>query len=103
MYARVTTIEGAPGQAEEGIRTFREQVLPVLDDVEGCKGTFLLVDRNTGKALGVTLWASEDAMMASEEMADRLRSQAAESVPAAGAARVERYEVPIFAVEAGGL
>jgi hypothetical protein len=57
-----------------------------------------LVDRHSGKTLGITFWESEEAMRASEEVANRLREESAE----AGSdtiAGVERYEVGLFEVE----
>jgi hypothetical protein len=53
-----------------------------------------LVDRESGKALTMTLWESEEAMHATEEEADRLRGESAEAASAT-VEGVERYEVAI--------
>ena len=55
MHARVSTIYGTTEQGEDTAAMFREQVLPVVREYGG-KGAILLVDRATGKAVGITLW-----------------------------------------------
>ena len=94
MYARVSTYRGSPEQLDVGIRHIRENILPRIRKSDGYKGGYFLVDRQSGKSVAATLWESEQAMRASEEAADRLRSEGAE---ASGATEedVDRYEVAI--------
>ena len=94
MFARVTTYRGDPGQIDEGLNYARESILPRVQQLDGFEGVYYLVDRESGKALTITLWESEEAMRASEEEADRLRSVSAESASAT-VQDVERYEVGI--------
>ena len=96
MHARVTTIAGSSGDVDAGITNFRDNVVPYAKG-EG-KGSILLVDRNSGKALAITLWEDEGAMKASEESANALRSQAAEQMGASQQPSVERFEVAVFDV-----
>jgi heme-degrading monooxygenase HmoA len=77
MFARVTTLQGAPDRVEDGIRAVREQVIPAAKEMRGFKGILALADRSTGKMLGITLWDSEDSMRESEEAANLLRSDSA--------------------------
>jgi heme-degrading monooxygenase HmoA len=94
MFARVTTLQGAPDRVEDGIRAVREQVIPAAKEMRGFKGILALADRSTGKMLGITLWDSEDSMRESEEAANLLRSDSA----AAGGGEigsVERFEVVV--------
>ena len=100
MYARVTTIQGTTDQIDEGIDKVRETTVPALKQVEGNKGLISLIDRQTGKSIAITLWETEDAMRASEEEANRLRREAADSVGGASEPTVERYEVAVYEVEA---
>lgn len=95
MYARVTTLSGSPDNADAGIANFRDNVVPYAKS-EG-KGAILLIDRNSGKAIAVTLWEDEAAMRASEESANALRADAAEQM-GAQQPTVERYEVAVFEV-----
>ena len=95
MYARVSTIQGSADQAEAGISNFRDNVVPFTRQGGG-KGALLLLDRENGKVIAITLWESEAALHASEEQANQLRAQAAETTGAFQAPSVERYEVAVF-------
>ncbi len=92
MHARVSTLEGPPEQVDELSRITTEWVAPSLTQMDGFRSMLALADRESGKALLVTLWESEEAMRQSEEEADQLRGDTAR---AAGEtiAGVERYEV----------
>lgn len=95
MFARVTSLAGAPERAGQGINNFREQVLPAARQLAGFKGAYLLMDRATGEAVSVTIWESEEAMRASEEAASRLRADAVQEVGATAEPTVRRYEVVV--------
>ena len=79
MYARVTTIEGAPDRMDDAERHVREQTLPQLREMEGFQGFVALGDRQGGKLLGVAFWESEEALRATEGAVSGVRSGAAES------------------------
>jgi hypothetical protein len=95
VHARVTTLSGSSEQLEAGVKSFRANVVPVTKS-EGGKGAILLIDRETGKAIAVTLWEDEAALRASEEKGNQLRAQAAQELGASQAPTVERYEVAVF-------
>jgi len=86
VFARVSTFAGSPDQVDESIREGREQIVPAVRQIRGCKGLLYLVDRTTGKAMSVTLWETEEAMRMSEQAADQIRGESVQ---------VERYEVAI--------
>jgi heme-degrading monooxygenase HmoA len=98
VYARVSTLEGSPEQIDEGLRFLREELLPTGKEDPGFKGLIALGDRQSGKALSITLWESEETMRATEQDADQLRSAWAER-SGQEIASVERYEVGLFEVE----
>jgi heme-degrading monooxygenase HmoA len=98
VYARVSIFEGSPDQMDESLRQAREQVLPRARQMDGFKGLIALGDRQSGKTLGITFWESEEAMRASEQEANRVRSESAEA-STQEIAGVERYEVGLFEVE----
>jgi hypothetical protein len=99
VHARASTFEGPPDRIDEGLRYMREEILPTaFQEDEGFKGALALADRQSGKMLTITFWESEEAMRASEEEANRLRSDIAQASGETIAA-VERYEVGIFEVE----
>jgi hypothetical protein len=94
VYARVSTYQGPLDQIDEGVRYAQENILPRVGAIDGFEGVYFLVDRQSGKALSITLWASEETMRSSEQEANQLRSESAE----AGGQEVmgvERYEVAI--------
>jgi len=92
MYARVATVQGQTDRLEEGIRTFREQIVPAAQQRAGFAGGYLLVDRPSGKALSISLWDSEEALRQSEQTADQQRGQVIQQLGASEPA-VERYQV----------
>ena len=99
MFARVSTLQGPASEVDEGIRHVREDVLPKVAQMDGYKGAYLLVDRQSGESVSVTLWESEEAMRTSEEAASRLRDDSAGSL-GAEIASVKRYEVAVTSEEA---
>jgi heme-degrading monooxygenase HmoA len=92
MYARVTTIQGAPGKMDDAKGHIQEQTLPQLQKMEGFKGFVALGDRQSGKVLGVAFWESEEALRATDEAVSSVRSGAAEAASGT-VASVEEYEV----------
>jgi len=98
MHARVTTITGAsPDQAEQGIADFRDNTAPGVKEIGG-RGAIMLIDRETGDGMAITLWDDEDAMRASEEQANELRRGALEALGSTQEPSVARYEVAVFDV-----
>jgi hypothetical protein len=55
---------------------------------------YVLVDRESGKALSITLWESREAMLASEQRANSSREEAERSA-GGSVVGVERYEVAL--------
>ncbi len=99
MHARVSTYAGTRDQAEEGVRNF-EGLTDALRSLDGFEGAYLFVDRGTGRAVSVTLWASEGAAQASAEKATQMRNQAAGGA-GMSIESVETYEVAVQ-IQPGG-
>ena len=97
MYARVNTFEGPAERMDEGVRDIQERIVPWAREMDGCKGVIALGDRESGKTIGITLWESQDKMLASETAAAEVRSGAGEAFGGA-TPTVERYEVVIWEV-----
>src|SRR5918998_1233751 len=95
MYARLTTIEGAPDKMDEATRHVQEQTLPQLQKMDGFKGFIALGDRNSGRLVGVAFWEDEDALRATEQEVSGVRSGAADAVGGT-VASVEQYEVVVY-------
>ena len=96
MYARHVTVRGSSDKIDEGIRSVREEVLPVLQDCDGFRGQLLLVDREKGEAVGISLWDTKENMDASEEKVHQSRQSTADQVGASDAPEVHLYELSIY-------
>lgn len=92
MWARVARFDGDPQNVDTAIERIRANIEPgkVPPELAGTQ-LLLLVDRESGAALGVALFDSEEAMRKGDE--------ALNAGPGAAGARasVEFYEVPINA------
>jgi len=97
MHARVTSIAGSPADIDAGIDNFRANVAPFARE-DGGKGAILLIDRQAGEAIAITLWVDEQALRASEEAANALRAAAADEMGATQPPTIGRYEVAVFEV-----
>lgn len=67
MYARVTYVQAPEGTVESGLRIWYETILPITMAREGFRGVVSLANRQTGKALSITMWALEKELVASTE------------------------------------
>ena len=67
MFARLLKMHTKTEQIEEAAMIFEESVIPLCKDKKGYKGAYFLANRKTGDCLPITLWESEEAMMATEE------------------------------------
>jgi heme-degrading monooxygenase HmoA len=101
MHARMTTMEGSSERLTEGLREIREDILPQLQQQDGFKGFVVFDNRQSGELIGFSLWESEQAMQASEEVGESTRREAAETMSDT-IERVERYEVALFEVPSAG-
>lgn len=79
MFARVTTLQSPPDSADQARTTIQQQVLPAVRQIKGFRGLLSLADLASGKAMTITLWESEEAMRASEDAANTLRTTSAAS------------------------
>jgi heme-degrading monooxygenase HmoA len=90
MHARVSTYTG---EAERLLDGFQSVTGP-LEEMEGFSQAYFLVDRGNNKAISITIWESEDALLASASKADELRKDASDSADAS-IDSIEHYEIAI--------
>lgn len=99
MYARVSTFEGPAGLTEDQIAAMNDElesgVLPKVRAMAGFNGLISLLDNETGRAISVTLWESEEAMKASDTDATSAREEAAD-IERSRVIDVSRYQVTIL-------
>ena len=93
MYARIATFESDPNTVDDAINLVRDEVQG--DTPEGLEGAkmMMLVNRETGKGLGITLFDSEDAMRRGDEALNSMSPGGTERRTS-----VEFYEVPVETV-----
>lgn len=94
MYARIATFESDPSKIDEAINQVRSEVESdeTPAGLEGAK-MMMLVDRETGRGLGVTIFESEEAMRRGDEALNAMNPGASERRTS-----VEFYEVPVQTV-----
>jgi hypothetical protein len=94
MYARVATFESDPASVDEAINLVRVEVESgnTPAGLEGAK-MLMLINRESGKGIGVTLFDSEEAMRRGDEALDAMSPGASERRTS-----VEFYEVPVQTV-----
>jgi heme-degrading monooxygenase HmoA len=96
MYARVTLFPGLPPERIKAtLEHFQEENLPKFEQAPGYRGMWAGVDYNGGRAIAVTYWESNEALRASDALANEIRAAA---VTRAGVDRerppiTDRYEV----------
>jgi len=95
MYARLATFESDPSAVDDAIDTVRHQVesSSTPPGLEGAK-MLMLVNRQTGKGIGITLFDSEDAMRRGDEALNALNPGGTERRTS-----VEFYEVPVQTID----
>ena len=59
MYARVETFQAAPDNVEDLLEV-QQKTVALARQLSGNMGGFLLVSRETGKAISITYWETEE-------------------------------------------
>lgn len=94
MYARVATFESDPANVDNAIAVVRREV-ESGETPEGLQGAkmLMLVNRETGKGVGITLFATEEDMRRGDEALNAMSPGASERRTS-----VEFFEVPVQTV-----
>jgi hypothetical protein len=95
VFARVATFESDPAGVDDAITMVRAEVQSgeTPDGLEGAR-MLMLVNRETGKGLGVTLFDSEEAMRRGDAALNAMNPGASER-----RISVDFYEVPVQTVD----
>ncbi|MGZ8800794.1 MAG: antibiotic biosynthesis monooxygenase family protein [Aeromicrobium sp.] len=94
MYGRLVTLQIAPGRMDEFIAKWHSDMIPLASSQPGWSGARLFVNRESGRAVVVGMWATEQDSRASgppSAHADRQRSLMSEFVNAP--AQFEDFEM----------
>jgi hypothetical protein len=94
MHARVATFESDPANVDDAISMVRAEVESgeTPPGLEGAK-MLMLVNRETGKGVGITLFESEEAMRRGDDALNAMNPGGTERRTS-----VEFYEVPVQTV-----
>jgi len=93
VYARMATFESDPSKIDDAIGMVRDEVAgDTPPGLEGAK-MMMLVDRQTGKGIGLTLFETEEAMRRGDEALNAMSPGATERRTS-----VEFFEVPVQTV-----
>ncbi|NIM12805.1 MAG: hypothetical protein GTO45_11925 [Candidatus Aminicenantes bacterium] len=67
MYARHITAKIRPEKVDEALKLYEESVVPEGREQNGYRGLFVLIDKEIGKVVAITLWDSKEDAAANEE------------------------------------
>jgi len=67
MYARSTTMRVRHEALYDLVGYIRDDVMPMVTQLEGCVGLSLMTDRDTGRCITTSAWETEEAMRGSAE------------------------------------
>ena len=66
MHARILRFQTKIDSVDQASKIFEENVIPLCQKQQGYKGAFFLVDRENGNCVPVTIWETEEDMLATE-------------------------------------
>jgi hypothetical protein len=94
VFARSSTFHGDRAGLDAGIDYVRNDVMALLEQVDGFVGLSLMVDRVSGECIATTSWQSEDTMNASSDRLAEVRERFGGMLHAP--AKVQEWEVAVM-------
>jgi heme-degrading monooxygenase HmoA len=94
MYARSNTIQGDPAAVDRMTAYCRDEVMPLVQGLEGNVGIAMLADRDSGRCIVTTSWETEEAMRASDRGVRDSRQEAGSMMGAAP--EVAEWEIALM-------
>ncbi len=94
MYARSVTVRGNPQSVDDGITYLRDEVMPAVQEMDGCVGISMICDRDSGRCIATTAWETEEAMHNSEGALHDKRRRFAEVL--GGTPEVQEWEIALL-------
>jgi heme-degrading monooxygenase HmoA len=68
-YARILRMHLKIDRIDAAKKIFEESVIPLCKNQEGFQGAFFLADQDSGNCIPITIWESEEDMLATEQSA----------------------------------
>jgi heme-degrading monooxygenase HmoA len=85
---------GNPQAIDDAIAYVRDEILPTVTGMDGCIGLSMMCDRDSGRCITTTSWATEEAMHDSESGVHDLRMRYAEIL--GGSPEVQEWEIAVL-------
>ena len=67
MHGRIVSVQVAPETLKTVTDIYIESVVPAAEQQKGFKAAILFTDDDTGKAVSITIWDSEEDLMRGQE------------------------------------
>ena len=77
---RITWLRTDPSRADQLLDMYRANLMPRLQEMRGFCSLSMLIDRDSGRAVGTTVFASRAALEGSREQARMLREESVNSM-----------------------
>ncbi|MGY1712594.1 hypothetical protein ACI8AC_24100 [Geodermatophilus sp. SYSU D00758] len=100
MHTEFIAIRGNPAAVEEAAAFIRDEVMPTLQHIDGSTGVSLLVDRESGRCIIITVWISEEAMRGGAQLLRASWTRAEEIL--GGSAEVAEWHIALLHRQYGG-
>ena len=94
MYARSATVRGNPQSIDDAIAYLRDEVMPAVQEIDGCVGMSVMCDRDSGRCIATTAWETEEAMHNSEGGLHDMRQRYAQML--GGTPEVQEWEIGVL-------
>jgi heme-degrading monooxygenase HmoA len=83
-----------PDNIDAGISFVKNEAGPTLEQIEGCRGLSMLVDRESGQCVATSSWESEAAMRDSDEQLRPIRDRGKNIL--GGSMQVDEWEILVM-------
>ena len=67
MFARLLKIKTHIDQIDDVAKVFEESIVPLCKEQKGFVRAYFLAERQSGECIPITVWESEEDMLATEE------------------------------------
>jgi quinol monooxygenase YgiN len=93
MHARLLTAQVSPGKMDEFIQLWQNEIIPTYKEQPGWNSARLLVDREAGKAILISVWETQEGMAINMDGTQGLKVHAIIGHLLTGRPVLEHYEV----------
>ncbi len=104
MYARIIEWDGVtPAEIDRDLSYARDEVVPRAQEIPGMSGMLVLVDRESGRSMSITLYDDAQALEDSRDPARILREMVEQRMDLRRPPQVRELEVGLATLSASAL